>query len=192
LEKIHIALRKQSIGFTLAELLIALAILGEIATFTLPKIISAQQNAKQLAVIKETVATLSEVLYVGTQFGEIDDSNFDTYMLSKVNAVKLCPNNVRDDGCMPQDLPYTTFPTYKGFILPNGAAVACGRAPTTPSGAGECLIDWNGTDGPNLKHNDQLDVNLVYNSNGISKGKVGQVKNNTAWTTDDEWAAFFQ
>lgn len=31
-------------GFTLAELLISLAILGVIATFTIPKILSSQQN----------------------------------------------------------------------------------------------------------------------------------------------------
>lgn len=36
--------RKAVLGFTLAELLIALAILGEIAAFTIPKIISSQQN----------------------------------------------------------------------------------------------------------------------------------------------------
>lgn len=33
-------------GFTLAELLIALGILGVIATFTIPKILSAQQDSK--------------------------------------------------------------------------------------------------------------------------------------------------
>jgi len=50
---------KHSKGFTLAELLIALAILGVIATFTIPKIITSQANSKNNAVTKEIVATVS-------------------------------------------------------------------------------------------------------------------------------------
>jgi prepilin-type N-terminal cleavage/methylation domain-containing protein len=49
-------------GFTLAELLIALAILGEIATFTLPKIINSQQNKSYNAKAKEAAATLTQAL----------------------------------------------------------------------------------------------------------------------------------
>lgn len=47
-------------GFTLAELLICLAILGEIATFSIPKILSAQQNARNNAKAKEVAAMISE------------------------------------------------------------------------------------------------------------------------------------
>jgi len=46
-------------GFTLAELLIALAILGVIATFTIPKVLVAQQNSQYTAVAKEAVAMVS-------------------------------------------------------------------------------------------------------------------------------------
>jgi len=46
-------------GFTLAELLIALLILGEISTFTIPKIIYSQQNQKYNAVAKESAAMIS-------------------------------------------------------------------------------------------------------------------------------------
>ncbi len=46
-------------GFTLAELLIALAILGVIATFTIPKILSAQQNEQYKATAKENIGMLA-------------------------------------------------------------------------------------------------------------------------------------
>jgi prepilin-type N-terminal cleavage/methylation domain-containing protein len=46
-------------GFTLAELLIALLILGEIAAFTIPKILSAQQNGRYIAAAKEAISTLA-------------------------------------------------------------------------------------------------------------------------------------
>lgn len=46
--------RTQS-GFTLAELLIALTILGVIATFTIPKILTAQQASTYNAIAKETM-----------------------------------------------------------------------------------------------------------------------------------------
>lgn len=48
-------------GFTLAELLIALAILGVIATFTIPKILSAQRNEQFNTATLETVSTISGV-----------------------------------------------------------------------------------------------------------------------------------
>lgn len=46
-------------GFTLAELLIALAILGVIATFTIPKILSAQQNGTYKAIAKENLSMVA-------------------------------------------------------------------------------------------------------------------------------------
>jgi prepilin-type N-terminal cleavage/methylation domain-containing protein len=46
-------------GFTLAELLIALLIVGEIATFTIPKVITSQQNNTYNARAKEAAATVA-------------------------------------------------------------------------------------------------------------------------------------
>jgi prepilin-type N-terminal cleavage/methylation domain-containing protein len=56
------ALRMPSKGFTLAELLISLVILGEIATFTIPKVLNSQQNNQANAIAKEAAGTLSTAL----------------------------------------------------------------------------------------------------------------------------------
>ena len=46
-------------GFTLAELLICLTILGVIATFTIPKVLQSQQNSKYTAMTKEVMGMVS-------------------------------------------------------------------------------------------------------------------------------------
>lgn len=51
--------RNQSSGFTLAELLISLAILGVITTFTIPKILGSSQNQQYSAAAREAIATIS-------------------------------------------------------------------------------------------------------------------------------------
>ncbi len=50
---------RQASGFTLAELLIALAILGVIATFTISKILAAQQNGQYNSAAKDTLGAVS-------------------------------------------------------------------------------------------------------------------------------------
>lgn len=47
-----------TIGFTLAELLISLAILGVIAIFTIPKIVQAQQDERNLSIAKEMAGVI--------------------------------------------------------------------------------------------------------------------------------------
>ena len=46
-------------AFTLAEFLIALAILGIIATFSIPKVLQSQQSAEKRAMAKEVIAMVS-------------------------------------------------------------------------------------------------------------------------------------
>jgi prepilin-type N-terminal cleavage/methylation domain-containing protein len=64
-------MRNASLGFTLAELLIALGILGVIATFAIPKILVAQQDTKRKAVLKETMAALQNMIWEGVQTDHI-------------------------------------------------------------------------------------------------------------------------
>jgi prepilin-type N-terminal cleavage/methylation domain-containing protein len=52
-------MRTNQAGFTLAELLISLAILGVIATFTIPKIIGASGNGQNTAIAKEAASMVA-------------------------------------------------------------------------------------------------------------------------------------
>lgn len=131
-------------GFTLAELLIALLILGVISAFTIPKILANQQNQEKKAVMRETIAALSEVIYTGKMKGEITTSNAFQYVLDHVNALKLCPTNSLTEGCAVAAMYQETTP---GFTLPNGAWVSVNSAVETD--VKRMHIDWNGSDGPN-------------------------------------------
>lgn len=99
-------------GFTLAELLIALAILGIIATFTIPKILSSQQNGKSKAILKETFAMVS--------------SAYSTYRLNNsgssttMGALTTYMNYVAVDST-------TIIDQAAGSYYCNGAGVTCLR-----------------------------------------------------------------
>ncbi len=62
-------------GFTLAELLIALAILGVIATFTIPKILAAQQDQSYNAKAKEAAAMVSTAYQKHLLSGQLSTSS---------------------------------------------------------------------------------------------------------------------
>ena len=78
-----------SIGFTLAELLIALAILGVIATFTIPKILDSGSNSKHNSIAKEASALVSEAFQVyKLNSASIIDTGINEYT-PYINYVKI-------------------------------------------------------------------------------------------------------
>lgn len=85
------------VGFTLAELLIALLILGEIATFTIPKILSAQQNNQMNATAKEDIATLAQAFQLLQQAGTLSTSTTSGALLPYLNYVSLDTSGTIDD-----------------------------------------------------------------------------------------------
>jgi prepilin-type N-terminal cleavage/methylation domain-containing protein len=76
-------------GFTLAELLIALAILGVIATFTIPKILSSSQNGQKIAATKEAAAMISGALLLAQQDGVITGSSHGFDLTPYMNYVSV-------------------------------------------------------------------------------------------------------
>lgn len=109
-------------GFTLAELLISLAILGVIATFTIPKILQIQQEQRYNSIAKEAAGTIS--------------SAFDAYKLNNtlsgsttMGALSQYINYVQYDtsGTLVDDVPglgsWTCSNAQPCLRLHNGAAL---------------------------------------------------------------------
>ena len=149
-------------GFSLAELLLSVLILANIAVFTIPKIISAQNDAMRKAVFKETYSTVITIIYTGLQVGEVSRTspNMYDYVSSKINAVRLCDTHAYNQGCWPQnsDCPWAGSETAEqAMVLPSGAVIAGIRNGVNYE---SFLIDWNGPDGPNTCGNDQ--ISLIY------------------------------
>jgi prepilin-type N-terminal cleavage/methylation domain-containing protein len=83
-------------GFTLAELLIALAILGVIATFTIPKVLQSQQDSKNKAIAKEGAGTISAAY--DAYRAKNNSTTMSTYMLTPYfNYVKLDTTSTVDN-----------------------------------------------------------------------------------------------
>lgn len=111
--------RRHPKGFTLAELLVTLLILGEIATFTIPKIITAQQNNTYNAKAHEAISMVSAA-----------------YQLYKLNNVSV-PSTM-GMGVLTQYMNYVSIDTTSSVDdSPGGGSQSCG-------GSNMCLNLHNG------------------------------------------------
>ena len=171
-------------GFSLAEFLIALLIIGELAAFTIPKIIFASQQQQKMAVFKETLGALSASVY---QFclspDSISNPNPYTYTITAINTVKQCLTNSTTQGCIGSST--SSEATEPGFTLHNGASLAGFRNSAQSREA--IVIDWNGSVGPNIIGDDQMTVAINYTQatpyNGANKCSIASFSSDTASVT---------
>jgi type II secretory pathway pseudopilin PulG len=109
-------------GFTLAELLIAVLILGEIATFTIPKIINSQQNGANKAKAKEAAAMVSSA-YQQYRFNNTATSGTTFADLTQyMNYVKYDTSSVIDQ--VPTLTTITCSATEFCLFLHNGGVLS--------------------------------------------------------------------
>jgi len=89
-------------GFTLAELLIALALLGVIAAFTIPKVLQATGTQENAAKLKETVSSLESAWYnmklqntftTGSTLAASIDSGFNSTIVDPAASAFVAANN---------------------------------------------------------------------------------------------------
>lgn len=113
----------RAVAFTLAELLIALAILGVIATFTIPKVLVSSNNSKFNAIGKETAAMVSGAyqayLMEHTLTNTVSMADLTPYM----NYVSVDTANVNNIDRIPGNTSIRCDTTNRCLRLHNGAAV---------------------------------------------------------------------
>jgi prepilin-type N-terminal cleavage/methylation domain-containing protein len=155
-------------GFTLAELLIALAIIGVITTFTIPKVLQSQADQQKKTVLRETISALSEILTSATRQGDYESPKSGNYFLGKLNALKICNTDASAQGCWNNAVQGANGESAeRGVILHNGATIA-GFNDTGGSYNNGVMIDWNGVKPPNTVGDDQLLVILCFDQSGCS------------------------
>ena len=158
-------LNKRRNGFTLAELLIALAVLGVIATFNIVKIFNSINLVQKKSVLKETVSTLNTLTYTALNNG-VAPNVMNAYILQQLNAVKTCMSNASTQGCWSGPA-YLGWQTQPGVRLHNGSTII-GMIDYSGNNFGggqwqnQVMIDWNGETGPNTIGDDQIDLVYCY------------------------------
>ncbi len=159
-------------GFTLAELLSALVILGIIASFTIPKILNGQQDGRRIAVFKETIAAINQAGYNQALRGNLPRITGNTYRFNQddlfpyINAIKYCDTDSSAQGCW--DIPIqgaeANMDDEPGFIMHNGASVIGLGGASSPSDTAyfNFALDWNGVDGPNILGQDKIRMRFCF------------------------------
>lgn len=112
-------LKTHKIGFTLAELLISLAILAEIATFTIPKVLTSQRISAHNASAHEAASIVAAAYQQHLISGSLTTNTYGTDLTQYLNYVSVNTSATIDD-------------------RPNGGGSL------TCSGTAPCLILHNG------------------------------------------------
>lgn len=150
-------------GFTLSELLISLALIGLIATFTIPKVLTTLQDQQQKALIRETVATLSTL----TQKAIHENNISKQFFRDNLNYQKLCAVHPNEEGCWPGGVSGDAG-NPDAYILHNGVML------TSFNGVLSTVsIDVNGMTGPNQYGQDQLFLYLCFAETGCASDMGG-------------------
>jgi prepilin-type N-terminal cleavage/methylation domain-containing protein len=167
-------------AFTLAELLIALMILGIVAGFIIPKVLITCQQAKFVSVLKEDIATINAIQAemmssypVGSGPSGVQQTNF---YRDHLNAVKFCTpasNGNCWDPLQYRAWPYEWENTFPSVVFHNGSNMLSGFGHPGSTGG---IIDANGAEGPNQFGVDQ--ILIATNSRLDQTGIFAQGPNN--------------
>jgi len=163
-------------GFTLAETLITLVIIGVVAALTVPSLINKTNNQEYVSRLKKEYSTFSQV----TQKIISDEGPVTSWATSTENIYKLYRkylNNAKDcnssTGCFDQPFKYMysnnrdtwwdTDSSYRRFILTDGTTVMI------VSGTPDCTLTGMSTGSKNVCSFIFVDVNGKKAPNNVGK-----------------------
>jgi prepilin-type N-terminal cleavage/methylation domain-containing protein len=119
-------------GFTLAELLIALSVLGVITTFTIPKVLNSSLDKERTAICKEVAATFSTAYQAYKENNVPSSTTTFADLLPYINYVRVDTTSTIDDDNIPATS--TTFSATRiCYLLHNGAIISPANIATYPS-----------------------------------------------------------
>jgi prepilin-type N-terminal cleavage/methylation domain-containing protein len=133
-------------AFSLAELMIALAVLGAISALTLPGVLSNAKNDMMKAKGKEVVTQLQSALQANWQSGE--EASYFTYLEKHLNVAQVCPGGETSGPCFGGWS--GRYGHYRKIVLTNGSLLYFSSQGVTPTYShASMLLDLNGAAGPN-------------------------------------------
>ena len=163
-------------GFTLAEVLITLAVIGVVAAMTIPSLMNNTNDAELKAQYKKIYAEFGAWRNYLQENNEIPVDDFDAAFAKYFSITKKC-SSPQTDGCWHADGKWTnlygnaitgTVIYGKGYVLSNGAYVvrdvntyaATTDAFRTDNTSQGVFVDVNGAKGPNQVSKDIFAIEL--------------------------------
>lgn len=141
--------RTYSLGFTLSELLISLALLGLIATFAVPKLLQTFGEHQKKTILKEAIGMASDAAYTACLENKANTTaEFRDAIQQSINAPKICTDEV---ACGVNTFPNQGQSGKKIYVMHNGAVMKVGSGTTL-----DFDIDYDGNSGPNTYGQDRL------------------------------------
>ena len=164
---------KKSLGFTLAEVLITLGIIGVVAAMTMPTLMNSTQGAQYKAAYKKALSALSQAITLNVALDEVDFADIDNATYKLADILKSRMNVVRTTAASTELSDYdittgaddsavdgvtngannTTLFMNDGIMFQFDPATAKGCTMTAPNTDDnkKCkgFVDVNGTKGPN-------------------------------------------
>ncbi len=146
-------------GFTLAEVLITLGIIGVVAALTIPTLLQTQKEKSTIAAVKKDTSLISNAIKMAIanegKFSGTTTEDFYNYISPYFNVSKYCGTGA---GCWTTDnIKYLhgqewsdyNSSLYKNAILTDGSFLQVYYNPN--ANYGEFRIDVNGNKGPNTQ-----------------------------------------
>lgn len=143
------SMKDKFFGFTLAEVLITLGIIGVIAAMTIPQLLADYQNRKNSAMLKEDYAILQQMMLMANDNGALanivignneDEMKewFETYFMPYIKTTDVC---YFEWGCWSKN-----FKNLRGENINQSGQ--CGNKTISfilPNGSYACMDDFNGS-----------------------------------------------
>ena len=159
---------KNRSGFTLAEVLVTLGVIGVVAVMTIPTLVTSYQKQGYVAALQKNYSMLSQTFekYLSDQrverltetelttldgVGEFLNNYFKVTKDCGIGGANSCFETAYKKWTGDKNVTISNTSNYYAVILANGAAIAMGKP---VAGIGIIFIDVNGKKGPNIAGRD--------------------------------------